>query len=209
MRMTKDSKGEQVHAFVFTGDGRTEFRHLSAICKKLDGTTKVLWFPESPIPLKREKDTGLYSLRNLRQITMEYRQRRLLLAIDREHFGTEAQRSGKELDEAKDFLQKRIRATVADASVLMPQNAFLLRCSFGSQSFDLCLAIRETHEKEIAQLIQFKFHTKIEPVDSQIRSFLKKIKMDEETLIEKCAAKYLAQAFPGLYCALSWIEEQQ
>jgi hypothetical protein len=206
MKMTRDAKGQPVHAFVFTGDGRTEFKHLSALCEKLNGVTKLLWFPELPMPLRsKEKQTGLAGLRIIRDLVITQGQSRLLFVVDREHFKSQP---GEESEEVKTCLSRQVHARIQSVLKINQREAFLFKASISSRQFELCLGIRSTHEQEMAQLIRLRFDLDVEPSDSVIRKFLKQRKMDEEGLIRQCPHKHLAEAFPGLYSALEWVEKQ-
>jgi len=207
MRITRELKEQQVNAFVFTGDGKTEARHLIALCRKLNGNAKSLWFPKVPLTVNR-KVTGLHALKLLRGLIVKYELSRFLFLIDREHFSPKACRKGKESEEARDFLEKEIRVRIDAINELTPRYTFLFNGSLGSKSFELCLAIRGVNsnaEEEEALLIHLKLGAQVEPVDYKIRRFLRNSGISEEGLITGSSIGKLKKAFPGLCGALEWV----
>lgn len=211
MRMSRESKEKQADVFVFTGDGTTEVKHVSALCKRLDGETKLLWFPSVP-PGQKGKVTGLHRLMVLRQLVIQDGLSRLLFLVDREYFPALTRPRGQELDKARYFLEKRVRTRIEDVSDLLPRRVFLFRGSFGSKPFELCIVVRGEHlnaDEEIAQLIWLKLGIQVAADKQKIDLALKKRKTDVEELIRNCSMEHLEQAFSGLYCALRWVEGGQ
>jgi len=210
MRITKE-RSQQFKAFVFTGNGHTEASNLAGLCAKFDGKEKVLWFPAAPPCLVRQRRTGLSALKVLRDLVVGYNIDKLLFLVDREHFKEGTRRKGIEIEEIKEFLIRELRTTIQTVTELMSQNAYVLNCLFGSQYFELCVAIRGmtlNADEERAQLINLKLGKELEPDSREIWRYLKNEGIDEKSLIAESSIKYLRQAFPSLCCALEWIEEQ-
>ncbi|MBI4332066.1 MAG: hypothetical protein HY673_12360 [Chloroflexi bacterium] len=210
MKLTRELGDQRPHAFVFTGDGQAEIRHLEAISNKFDGEERQLLFP---IALAPQKTTGLNALAILRVAIPKYPNlRRFLFIVDREHFSSSTRRVRKEAEVAA-FLTKQLHASVFKSTELTPDVAFLINGSLEANAFELCIAIRGFTakggaEEEMARLIELKLHAQVEPNHEAVRKFLKDRRTDESRLIKHSSIKYVEQAFPGICSALRWLEKQ-
>jgi hypothetical protein len=182
-------------------------RILPPLCEKYNGKAKFLWFPEPP---KRKKETGLKPLDAIRRYVMQYGHGRFLFVIDRKPEFEKIQ-PGKEHEEVKDYLEKKLKAKIEATSEFVPEKAFITRGYVGTRSFDVCTVIfgaTSNVEEEISQLIQLKFGAQVNPDKAEISEFLKKKGKRLENLVREASKKDLEKAFPGLCGALKKIEEE-
>lgn len=211
MRLIREIRGQQIVAFVFTGDGRTEANNLFPLCEKFDGTTKTLWFPKVPLPEIRGRTSGVQALLPLRILVAKYKLDRVLFILDREHFKVRSRRISQEINEVQLFLKNKLNIAIENIIELIPSCAFVVNCLMGDKHFTLCLAIRGTSlhaEEERAQLIQLRLNSQVKPDDREIARFFRQSDIDEEDCIRESSLNHLTQAFPSLCSALQWLEAQ-
>lgn len=211
MRLIREIRGQQIVAFVFTGDGQTEANNLSPLCEKFNGTTKTLWFPKVPLPEIKSRTSGVKALQPLRLLVTKYELDRVLFILDREHFKERSRRRSQEINEVQWFLINKINIKITDITELVPSYAFIINCSVGNKNFELCLVIRGTSlnaEEERARLIQLRLNSTVEPDDREIAHFFRRSSIDEEGCIRGSSLNQLNQAFPSLCSALQWLEAQ-
>jgi len=209
MRLIREIRGQQVVAFVFTGDGQTEANNLLPLCERFDGEIKAIWFPKSPLPGIRSRASGLHALLPLRLLVTKFELDRVLFILDREHFKESSRRKSQEINEVLQFLKNRINIIIVSIEELMPSYAFIINCSVGNKGFELCLAIRGTSlhaEEERSRLIQLRLESSVEPDDRRIARFFRESGMDEIECIRGASLNHLNKAFPSLCCALKWLE---
>lgn len=203
MKVCREINRENPAAIVITGDGRREFRVLSAVGRRYDGV-KTLWFPKKPM---KDVQIGLSPLEVLTLYPGKFKIYSFLYLVDREHF---VDLSPKE--KIKEYLKNKLKIEIIEVKEIN-SSALYFSCKVGLHHVKLYVSVfgrEKCIEEEIASLIKLTLHLNVEPEKGKIEEILKANNIKEEKdLIEKSSTsiKDLENAFPGLASILEILEK--
>jgi hypothetical protein len=186
---------------VLTGDGRTEFRILSVIARKYNGSRKVLYFPKRPSFFTGK---GFSPLKATKILVSKYNIRKFFYLIDKEHFNekeTVEKRIGKELREIG------ITPSIIQNFTVNEENALHVKGTIGSHNFILWIVVtgkKKRIEENIAELIKVTLKKNVKPTKEEIRKILREY--DIEQLLVNSSIEHIRICFPALDLILSKIE---
>lgn len=195
---------------VITGDGTREFRVLNGLAQRFNGEKKILCFPLKPIKIKF---TGISALNSLRVYPGNYGIKSFLFLVDKEHIKKDNK------SEITKYLEKEIKMRITAIEEF--KEALQFDGTIGKHKvtvFCVVFGKEKFVEEEIAELIELEFGDKIkalqkkaknwpEKTKSEIRTYLRNKKLDEEKLILNAKKKNLYIAFNNLCPILEIMEK--
>jgi len=205
MRLAQDLKeiaGKIVA--VLTGDGISEKHVLEALAEKYDGKGKVLFFPRLTISLM--PGSGLNALKAVKIYVEKYGVMHSLFLVDREKF-REKENVGEKVEEALRSFGINVRNI--ESFQKHGRHSQFVKISVGKHEATLYVVVfgeRKSIQEDIVKLMKIELGTKTDPNKRAIRTELRKLGLDEYSLLKKAKDKSLRIAFPGLDFALKKID---
>ena len=175
-----------------TGNGKMEYKILSAFAEKYNGLQKVIWFPKTPFVKHRK--TGLSVLDVVGIIVSRYKIENFLYIVDKEHVSS--------YEEIRSYLEKK---SVRDISL----EGNILHGKYGLHKLMIYCAIcgySRRIEENISKLISIRFNVEIQATKEKIRDFLKKRGISIRKLIKDATKNQLRKSFQDLSNAIEHIE---
>lgn len=206
MELVEELKNAKTVIGVLAGDGPTEFRMLRVISKKYDGSSKVLYFPKLPV---YHLGGGLSVLKVIKIYVDKYNIKNFLCIIDREHLKTNAPTEKVIKEKLGEF---GVGASSVQKLSADCEEALHIEGKVGAHDFVLWVAItgkEKCIEEDFAKLLETKFKEKVEPTKNDVKSVLKKHKINMEQLLRNTSISRIKQSFPALALALSSLESNE
>lgn len=206
MKLTQELKGVGSRSViaVLTGNGKTELYVLKPFSQKYDGSEKVLFLPQPPLPLR--PDCGLAALKAVKVYSSKYRIAHTLLLIDREYVHREE--TGKEIEGALRGFGINVQNVKSPQK--LKENAFIINGMVGSRPVIIHVVVQGEEkclEEDIAKLVYMELGIVVEPKKKAIRTALHKRGLNTYTLVANALKRNLNRAFPALAFIIEEIEK--
>ena len=210
MKLVEELRDLKSNNLIITGDGSNEFHIMKELCKKYNGHNKLLWFPRTPLLIKK----GLCALDTIKIYLNNqiFGINSIIYLVDGEYIEEDA------INEIQDHLNS-IGVNIIDVSPI--NEAFAIRCISGNYEVILYCIVSGTEtciEEEIAKLIDLEYGVKINlsgdrdsgwktRIKKEIRQILKGRNKNLEELIRNAEKSKLERSFPNICAVLRRIEE--
>ena len=210
MKLVEELRDLKSNNLIITGDGSNEFHIMKELCKKYNGHNKLLWFPRTPLLIKK----GLCALDTIKIYLNNqiFGINSIIYLVDGEYIKEDA------IIEIQDHLNS-IGVNIIDIAPI--NEAFIIRCSSGNYEIILYCIVSGTEtciEEEIVKLIDLEYGVKINlsgdrdsgwktRIKKEIRLTLKGKNKNLEELIRNAEKSKIERSFPNICAILRKIEE--
>ena len=166
---------------LWSGEGHEDLRLAREIAHALNGDSCEVASPGNPLSIKRTKLAALGSVKDLLSQSAAARVRAVVLLVDRDAFTRDP---GSDLMKA---LEKYGMSADGEVEEIIAWRAYRLRVRSGSHNFTLYVAISGERKE-------------IEEDEDRLKEIVGAA--DRREALKKASARYLGEAFPGIYKAL-------